>query len=339
MNYTGGMGFGTGASGWGSGARGVGSVLVLLGLVAGPARAEPSAGPVAKAAEKQDELSEALAAITKSRASLKTLSVPFTQERELSLLSSKVTSKGSLVLARPDKMRWRLEAPDDATYWVSKAGIAYRTKDGSGKVTSGESGAMAALLDDVLMVVGGDLDRLKARYAMSATREGSLRVLSLLPKLAAVQKMVKLLVVSIDDTGVPKRLVLTEPEGDSTTIVFGEAKKNVAIDPSMLAAPLVRSSLALRRWMRPEWPDQRRRAAVACSRAHSIASLRLAATCVRVGAGCSQKIAVTAPRRSPEPSAKTLAIVFLRSNSSCSRIHSAWRFRWAGDGMVADIAS
>jgi outer membrane lipoprotein-sorting protein len=241
MNYTGGMGFGTGASGWGSGARGVGSVLVLLGLVAGPARAEPSAGPVAKAAEKQDELSEALAAITKSRASLKTLSVPFTQERELSLLSSKVTSKGSLVLARPDKMRWRLEAPDDATYWVSKAGIAYRTKDGSGKVTSGESGAMAALLDDVLMVVGGDLDRLKARYAMSATREGSLRVLSLLPKLAAVQKMVKLLVVSIDDTGVPKRLVLTEPEGDSTTIVFGEAKKNVAIDPSMLAAPLVRS--------------------------------------------------------------------------------------------------
>jgi outer membrane lipoprotein-sorting protein len=238
MNYTGGMGFGMGASGWGSRARGVACVAgAVLALVAGPARAEPSAGPVAKTAEKQDELSEALAAITKSRASLKTLSVSFTQERELSLLSSKVTSKGSLLLARPDKMRWQLEAPDEATYWVSKAGIAYRTKDGSGKVTSGESGAMAALLDDVLVVVGGDLDKLKARYAMSASRDAQGRVLSLSPKLASVRKMVNSLVVTIDEAGLPKRLVLNEPEGDSTTIVFGEAKKNPTLDPAVLAAP------------------------------------------------------------------------------------------------------
>lgn len=220
------------------GARGLLAPLLalvgVLSVVPLDAKAEPSA-PASK--KDEAEATEALASIAKSRASLKTLSVSFTQERELSLLSSKVKSTGSLLLARPDKMRWKLEPPDEATYWVSKAGIAYKTKDGSGKVTSGESGAMAALLDDVLVVVGGDLDKLTARYTIAVSKDGDARVLTLTPKAASVKKMVNTLVVTVDEQGVPKRLVMNEPEGDSTTIVFGEAKRNAAIDPALLSPP------------------------------------------------------------------------------------------------------
>lgn len=198
-------------------------LCATLGLGAAPARAE-------------DEVTTALASIAKSRSSLTTLSVSFTQERELSLLSSKVTSKGDLLLVRPDKMRWRLEAPDDATYWVSKDGIAYRTKDGAGKVTAGQAGGLAALLDDVMLVVGGDLDKIKTRYDLTATKDGDRVIVTLSPKLDKVRKLVKKLVVTLDGEGLPRRLVMEEPEGDSTTVVFGEPKKNTKIDPALLTA-------------------------------------------------------------------------------------------------------
>ena len=190
----------------------------------------------AKSARAEDDVSAALATIGKSRASLTTLQVPFTQERELSLLSSKVTSKGDLVLVRPDKMRWRLEAPDEATYWVSKEGIAYRTKDGAGKVTSGQAEGLSALLDDVLVVVGGDLDKIKTRYDLTAAKDGDRVTLTLVPKQDKVRKLVKRLVVTLDGEGLPRKLVMDEPEGDNTTVVFGEPKKNAKVDPAVVTA-------------------------------------------------------------------------------------------------------
>ena len=202
----------------------LGTVLALSAVTASTASAEEDSAAV-------------LASVAKSRSALSTLQVSFTQERELSLLSSKVTSKGELLLVRPDRMRWRLEAPDDATYWVSKEGVAYRTKDGSGKVSAGQAGGLAALLDDVLLVVGGDLDKIKTRYDLSATKEGERITVTLLPRLERVRKLVKKLQITLDPDGLPRTLLMEEPEGDSTKIVFGEPKKNAKIDPAVLTAP------------------------------------------------------------------------------------------------------
>lgn len=212
-------------------ARKGGLVTLLLGLLV-----LAFAGPFATPARADDEVSAALANVAKSRSTLTTLQVPFTQERELSLLSSKVTSKGDLILVSPDKMRWRLEAPDEATYWVSKEGIAYRTKDGAGKVSAGQAGGLSSLLDDVMLVVGGDLDKIKTRYDLTARKDGANITLTLTPKQDKVRKLVKRLVVTLDGAGLPRKLVMEEPEGDSTTVVFGEAKKNAQVDPALLTA-------------------------------------------------------------------------------------------------------
>ena len=175
--------------------------------------------------------------MAKGRAALRTLEVGFVQERELSLLSSKVTSRGDLVLVRGGKMRWRLFAPDDATYWVSPQGIAYRTKDGSGTIGAAQAGGLAAVLDDLLIVVGGDLDKLKIRYDLTGRKQDDKVVLTLLPRAEKAKKVVKKLTVTLDSDGTPRRVVIEEPEGDSTTIAFGEAKKNGALDESVASAP------------------------------------------------------------------------------------------------------
>ena len=60
-------------------------------------------------------LDDALAEIAKARAKLTTLQGPFTQERTIALLASKVKSTGKMYMQRPDRLRWELEPPDAAT--------------------------------------------------------------------------------------------------------------------------------------------------------------------------------------------------------------------------------
>ena len=69
-----------------------------------------------------------LARIATARDGLKTWRAGFTQERTIGLLSTKIRSHGTAILVRPDKLRWQLDAPDAATYWVTPSGVALRER-------------------------------------------------------------------------------------------------------------------------------------------------------------------------------------------------------------------
>ena len=122
-----------------------------------------------------DALDTALADVAKARAKIATLQGPFAQERAISLLASKVKSTGKMWLVRPDRLRWELDPPDAATYWVLPDGLAYQTKSGSGKVAKGAQGPLGGVLSDLLVLLGGDLASLKARYdgALAQGQRGS----------------------------------------------------------------------------------------------------------------------------------------------------------------------
>ena len=78
-----------------------------------------------------DAVSDALAEITKARASVKTLVAPFVQERTIGLLATSVKSEGEMTLVRPDRLRWELKPPDAITYWITPEGFAFATASGS----------------------------------------------------------------------------------------------------------------------------------------------------------------------------------------------------------------
>jgi outer membrane lipoprotein-sorting protein len=69
-----------------------------------------SLGSHARRAE-ADEVGDALAEITRARASVKTLVAPFTQERSIGLLATAVKSDGEMTLVLPDRLRWELKPP------------------------------------------------------------------------------------------------------------------------------------------------------------------------------------------------------------------------------------
>lgn len=189
------------------------------------------AGPRLALADTDDVLREIAAA----RDKVKTLVAKLVQERTLSLLQSKVTSKGELTLVRPDKLRWDLEPPDAATYWVTPSGIAYKTPNGKGKVSKDEAGAFGAILGDLLVMLGGDLLSLKDRWKVSARKDDGGATLELSPKDERVQKLVTKITVKLRSNLVsPRSFVMDEAGDDRTVVTFEPAELDVKVPPEKM---------------------------------------------------------------------------------------------------------
>lgn len=184
-------------------------------------------------------LDDALADVAKARAKLTTLQGPFTQERSIALLASKVKSTGKMWMVRPDRLRWELDPPDAATYWVLPDGLAYQTKAGKGKVPKGAQGPLGGVLGDLLILLGGDLAQLKGRYDLALIkRDASEMVIHATPKDAALAKNTKRIELTLgSDPSVMKRVVLVEAGDDKSEITFGALVRNQAVDPKLVAGP------------------------------------------------------------------------------------------------------
>jgi outer membrane lipoprotein-sorting protein len=179
---------------------------------------------------------EVLASVAKARATLKTLTAPFEQVRVIGLLAEPVKSKGELTLVRPDQLRWELFAPDDVVYWVSKDGVAYRPGKGQKPAKVPKKGGFTAVLDDLLVFLGGDLGPLRSRYELVATEEsdGSAKILAT-PKADELKKHLKKITMQTNPErwGI-KSVAIDDASGDTTTITFGANEKDKKVDPAKM---------------------------------------------------------------------------------------------------------
>jgi hypothetical protein len=91
---------------------------------------------------------------------VRTLQGPFVQTRSIGLLATDVRSTGTLVLVRPDRLRWELAPPDAVTFFVGPDGLAYKGATGQGHAMP-PNARIAAALDDLRTLLGGDLTKLR----------------------------------------------------------------------------------------------------------------------------------------------------------------------------------
>jgi hypothetical protein len=199
-------------------------------LITGRAMA---AGPVA----------DLLARIAKARAPMRTLQGPFTQTRTIGLLSTEVRSTGSLTLVRPDRLRWRLDPPDDITFWIGPEGLAYRSAHGQGRLPV-SSTRMAGALRDLHELLGGDPSRLADRWAITVLRDDAtgaeIEALPLAMDASAPEAAVarRLRLALAPDLVRPTRVLLAPGDHDRTAIEFGELAINAPVDESSMRPPV-----------------------------------------------------------------------------------------------------
>lgn len=185
-----------------------------------------------------DDVSDVLAEITKARGGLKTLVGPFTQERTIGLLATSVKSEGQMMMVRPDRLRWELTTPDAITYWVGPEGFAFATPRGAANVGKGAAGRFGAVLADLMILLGGDLEKLRARYELSIPSRKDGVTLRAIPKADDVKKHVKRLEMRTGpELWTVQEVTIEEQSGDLSVIRFGKLARDVAVDPAKMAPP------------------------------------------------------------------------------------------------------
>lgn len=185
-----------------------------------------------------DEVDDTFAEIKKAREKIKTMVATFTQERTIGLLSSTVKSEGELTLVRPDRLRWELKAPDAVVYWITPDGFAFATATGGANVSKTAAKKFGDVLSDLLIFLGGDLDKLKPRYDFSVPSKKDGLVLKALPKTEEVKKIVKSLQLEVAaDLWTVKKIVIEEKSGDRSVITFTKVQKDVKVDDAKMKPP------------------------------------------------------------------------------------------------------
>ena len=195
-----------------------------------------SAGLVISRGALADAVDDKLAAITKARASLKTLVGPFTQVATVGLLRTKVQSTGMMYFQAPNRLRWELGAPDSVTYWVAPEAVAYRGQHGSGRLATGAQ--LPPDLECLRAVLGGDASALRARFDVrEAPSDGGGPAFEATPK-ADQHLRLRRFFFSLDaDLVRPRKAVMVFDERNQSEITFGELRRDVAIEPALLALP------------------------------------------------------------------------------------------------------
>jgi outer membrane lipoprotein-sorting protein len=177
-----------------------------------------------------------LARIARAKSKMRSLAGPFTQARTIGLLKSVVTSRGTLTLLRPDRLRWDLLAPDEVSYWVTPEGLAYRSRSGAARVSGAQTPRLSAALADLRAILG-DLTPLRARYAIEARIDDAGATVEANAREPANAAFKRLTLELARDLVRPTRATLIEGPRDRTEITFGELTVDGPVDPALFVVP------------------------------------------------------------------------------------------------------
>ncbi len=191
-------------------------------------------GPAVQA----DQVGEALKRVLAARQPIKTMQASFKQKRLIGLLATAVESKGKLTIVRPNRLRWDLLPPDGVTYWIGPEGLAMANQDGVAKIGKSAAGRFATVLTDLLVMLGGDMAKLRKRYELTIQEPDGRLILTAKPKSKKVAKHIaKLVMETTQQLWQVKRVEIIEKNGDQSVIEFGKTDKNKPIKPSFMKPP------------------------------------------------------------------------------------------------------
>jgi hypothetical protein len=185
-------------------------------------------------AARAGDADDVVARIGRARERVRTLQGPFTQTRTIGLLATEVRSKGTLTLVRPDRLRWELAPPDDVVFWIGPEGLAYRSAHGRGRVPA-SSARVAAALDDLRTLLGGDLGRLSTRWSLRVLRDDAQGVeLDAQARAQTAGGVQSMRFALGPDLVRPTRVLLVEGPADRTAVDFGQLAVDAPVDDARM---------------------------------------------------------------------------------------------------------
>ena len=162
--------------------------------------------------------------------SVETVYLDFTQERHLKIFTDPLKSEGVMLIGRPDLIRWETTAPFQSILLGDKKSVAqFENNDGAWtKLKLGFPQMLKRVMEQMALMNQGKLDALTGDFTISVATNSSVAVLTLVPKDENVRALLASLEVRMPpDFSVTSEVVMHEPGGDFTRIIFTRERRNV----------------------------------------------------------------------------------------------------------------
>jgi outer membrane lipoprotein-sorting protein len=156
-----------------------------------------------------------------------------TQERHLKLFTEPLKSEGFMLIERPDQIRWETTSPYQSILLGDKKSVAqFEFTDGKWqKLKLGFPQMLQRVMDQMSLMNQGKLDALTSDYKISVSTDNE-TILTLVPKDENARSVLASIEVKMTPNfSATREVVMHEPSGDFTRIVFNREKRNVKFPP------------------------------------------------------------------------------------------------------------
>jgi outer membrane lipoprotein-sorting protein len=175
-----------------------------------------------------------LAELQREMRSVKSVYFEFTQERELQLFAEPLKSEGVMLIDQPDQIRWETTAPYQSILLGNHKSVAqFERTDGQWKkLKLGFPQMLRRVMDQMTLMHQGNLDTLTNDFTVSVSTNSVAVVVTMIPKDKEVRSMLASLEIQMpSDFSATREVVMHEPGGDLTRIIFNRETRNVKFPP------------------------------------------------------------------------------------------------------------
>jgi outer membrane lipoprotein-sorting protein len=163
---------------------------------------------------------------------IRTVQAAFTQEKHLQILAQPLLSRGRLIFAAPDRLRWEYEAPLASVLLMDEGRVQRFVKTGETWTEDASAAlpAMSFVMQEISRWMNGRFDE---NPDFEARLEPGGRIV-LSPRKEALSKVIQKIVLQLADTpGVIESVTVYEDDRNFTRLHFTDVAVNQPVDPAL----------------------------------------------------------------------------------------------------------
>jgi len=163
---------------------------------------------------------------------IRTVQAAFTQEKHLQILAQPLLSRGRLIFAAPDRLRWEYEAPLASVLLMDEGRVQRFVK--TGETWTEDASAALPAMSFVMQEIGRWMNgRFDENPDFEARLEPGGRIV-LSPRKEALSKVIQKIVLQLADTpGVIESVTVYEDDRNFTRLHFTDVAVNQPVDPAL----------------------------------------------------------------------------------------------------------
>ena len=179
-----------------------------------------------------DKKTALVTSIEKAHKQLTTLSANFTQEKTSTLFTEKVVQKGKLSYKAPKQLRWEYTSPKAMTVIFSNGKVLLKTDKGT---TNNPNKMLGEMGNMIINTINGSFLKENSDFSTRYYKNKSGQyVVMLTPVNKRIKAYYKSISITLNNsTFLADKVVLTEVNGDATTIIFTDKKSNATLSDSL----------------------------------------------------------------------------------------------------------